>query len=106
MLSYSECDIPVPYTFQSNEENSDYLTHSVTEQEHDYGTSEGECPFRVHGITGGELPIESKSRLIAIAMEHLKKNRPVLAIRSKNKLETIWNNPQLYPMAFPWLFPY
>jgi Helitron helicase-like domain at N-terminus/PIF1-like helicase len=106
MQSYDDDDIPVPYTFQLTESSNDTLTQPVTVVEDDYGTATGECPFRVHGITGSELPIENKSRLTALAMEHLRQERPVLAIRSRRNIETIWNNPQLYPMAFPWLFPY
>ena len=40
-------------------------------------------------------------------MKHLKDdNGKVLAISHAEKPESIYDNPQLYPMMFPWLFPY
>jgi hypothetical protein len=33
-------------------------------------------------------------------------NGKVLAISPTEKPESIYDNPQLYPMMFPWLFPY
>src|SRR5215510_8848212 len=39
-------------------------------------------------------------------MEHIKQRRPVLAIGHSEKPCSLYDNPQHYPMLFPWLFPY
>ena len=40
------------------------------------------------------------------ALQHLNNEGKFLAIGHAAKAETIWNNSQLYPQMFPWLFPY
>ncbi|KAF8416922.1 hypothetical protein L210DRAFT_3362078, partial [Boletus edulis BED1] len=42
----------------------------------------------------------------ALALQHLQQGGKALAIGRESNPETLWNNPALYPMIFPWLFPY
>ncbi|KAE9386536.1 hypothetical protein BT96DRAFT_1084044 [Gymnopus androsaceus JB14] len=53
---------------------------SIYDDLEDFESGEGDCVFTVHGITGE-------------ALKHMTS-------------EHLWNNPQLYPKMFPWLFPY
>ncbi|KAA1480016.1 hypothetical protein DENSPDRAFT_742903, partial [Dentipellis sp. KUC8613] len=42
----------------------------------------------------------------AHAIQHLLDGNPALGIGRAPEPESMYNNPQLYPQAFPWLFPY
>ncbi|KAF8575409.1 hypothetical protein K439DRAFT_1649565 [Ramaria rubella] len=95
--SYKDNEIPVTIEYHQSHSNKHAQSTSIHNFEPEEGTAEGECPFVVNGITGDELPIHNTQKLIAIAMEHLKNNRRILLL---------YDNPQLYPQAFPWLFPY
>ena len=77
-------------------------THADVEEN---GTSDGPCPFVVHSAISDELPIHDSDKLIAIAMAHLQDKSAVLSIGHGDPV-SIFHNPQLYPQAFPWLFPY
>ena len=39
-------------------------------------------------------------------MKYFEKGNKALGIGKSSKPESIWDNPQLYPSMFPWLFPY
>src|SRR6202011_3601305 len=68
---------------------------------------DGPCPFVVNGVMGEELESLSLKAMIAKAAKHLREdNGGVLAIGHSAKPQSIYNNPQLYPMMFPFLFPY
>jgi len=60
----------------------------------------------VHGITGKNYTELLIHALKALAILHLQQGGKILAIGREDVPETIWNNSQLYPMIFPWLFPY
>ncbi|KAI0055029.1 hypothetical protein BV25DRAFT_1784390, partial [Artomyces pyxidatus] len=42
----------------------------------------------------------------AVAMRHLLDDGKVLGLGHAEEPQSLYNNPQLYPQAFPWLFPY
>jgi hypothetical protein len=44
--------------------------------------------------------------LKSVSWNHLLKGGTALGIGRSNEPESIFKNPQLYPQAFPWLFPY
>ena len=46
------------------------------------------------------------SALKAMSLRHLNSGGKFLVVGHSDKLESMWNNPQLYPQMFPWLFPY
>ena len=79
---------------------------SVFDQGDEEGTEQGSCAFTVHGLTGEALQTMSPNALKAIALQHLNNNGKMLAVGHSDKLQSIWNNPQLYPQMFPCLFPY
>jgi Helitron helicase-like domain at N-terminus len=44
--------------------------------------------------------------LKALALRYLNSGGKVLAVGHSDRIESLWNNTQLYPQMFPWLFPY
>ena len=59
----------------------------------------------MHGLTGELCNSMMPSALKAMALRHLNSGGKMLTIGHSNKFEYMWNNPQLYPQMFPWLFP-
>ena len=64
------------------------------------------CPLTVHGITGSNYTKLPMHALKALALQHLRQGGQALTIGRECEPESLWNNPTLYPMIFPWLFPY
>ena len=81
---------------------------AVYEEPDKEGTSSGPCPFVVHTIDATEVtPDANIEYLKKAALLHVKGHKgKFLAITHSSQPESIFNNPQLYPQAFPWLFPY
>ncbi|KAF5336919.1 hypothetical protein D9611_002865 [Ephemerocybe angulata] len=77
--------------------------HDNTEEE---GTDQGDCPFKVNGLIGGNLSTMSIEAKKAAAIRHIQMGGNVLAIGRADAPESIYDNPQLYPQMYPWLFPY
>jgi hypothetical protein len=103
---YPEDGPPVVVDYQKSNGECDPEATAVYENKCEDGTSTGECPFVVHGLTGEELVTKSLRTLIAIAVDHMDKNKKVLAIGHEQEPQSIYHNPLLYPNMFPWLFPY
>ncbi|KAF8580762.1 hypothetical protein K439DRAFT_1648103 [Ramaria rubella] len=104
--SYKDNEIPVTIEYHQSHSNKHAQSTSIHDCEPEEGTAEGECPFVGNGITGDELPIHNTKKLIAISIEHLQNNGRMLGVGQASQPASIYNNPQLYPQAFPWLFPY
>ena len=79
--------------------------HSQDAKEED-GVTEGKCPFIVHGLTSDRLAGKTTEQLKGLAINHMENNGFALGIGHAAEPESIFNNPDLYPLAFPWLFPY
>ena len=106
LMSYPENVPPVVVDYQKSSGERPIEARSVDNLGQDDGTTNGMCPLTVHGITGQnytELPLHA---LKALAIQHLQQGGKVIAIGREAEPETLWNNTQLYPMIFPWLFPY
>jgi hypothetical protein len=103
---YPEDGPPVVVDYRKSNGERDPEATAAYENEREDGTSTGECPFVVHGLTGEELVTKSLRTLIAIAVDHMDKNKKVLAIGHEQEPQSIYHNPLLYPKMFPWLFPY
>ena len=71
-----------------------------------HGVHEGECPFIVHGLTGADYDTKSLNTLKGIALRHWNNQGGALAVSHGSSPLSIYNNPNLYPQIFPWLFPY
>ena len=79
---------------------------SVYDNEIEDGTTDGPCPFTVHGLIGPEFENMSMERLKARALQHLSEKGSTLGISHDSKPQSMYDNPQAYPQMFPWLFPY
>ena len=103
---YSETEPPVSIQYRSSISNKAPEGTSVFDTEAEDGTEEGDCSFTVHGLTGENLDTMTTSAIKAQALRHLNNRGKFLLVGQSEKLESMWNNPQLYPQMFPWLFPY
>ena len=107
--TYPISGMPVAIDYrQTNSEEGNKIPTAMSkfDTEIEEGTSEGPCPFTVHGLTGEEYSALSIAGLKLRALEHLDKNGISVGFRHEEKPESMYNNPQVYPQMFPWLFPY
>jgi hypothetical protein len=105
LASYPEGpSVVVNYHPSSSNKNSE--STSVHDMEEENGTTEGPCPFIVHGLTGEEFSTKTIKIIKAIALRHLTSEGKILAIGHVETPESIYGNPQLFPSMLPWLFPY
>jgi hypothetical protein len=79
--------------------------HSQDTKEEE-GVTEGKCPFIVHGLTSDRLSGKTTEQLKSLALNHMENDGFALGIGHAAEPESIFNNPDLYPLTFPWLFPY
>src|SRR6202044_2113789 len=106
LASYPEEGPPVVVDYHPSSENKNPESTSVHDMEEEDGTTEGSCPFIVHGLTGEEFSTKTMKTIKAIALQHLTSERKILAIGHAETPESIYSNPQLFPSMLPWLFPY
>jgi hypothetical protein len=79
--------------------------HSQDTREEE-GVMEGKCPFIVHGLTSDRLAGKTTEQLKSLAFNHMENNGFALGIGHASEPVATFDNPDLYPLAFPWLFPY
>ena len=103
---YPEHTPPVSIHYQHSVTNKVEEGTSVFDDALDDGIEDGDCPFVVHGLTGDHLTTKSASALKGIALRHWNNHGAALAISHDASPQSIYNNPNLYPQIFPWLFPY
>ncbi|KAJ3804984.1 hypothetical protein F5876DRAFT_70185 [Lentinula aff. lateritia] len=104
--SYAE-DTPivtVEYFQKGSNRNAEGI--SVHDDLNDDGTEEGNCVFTVHGIVGPSIKNMTRNQMIGIAVMHLDNESKFMWTSHAENPESLWNNPQLYPKMFPWLFPF
>ena len=70
------------------------------------GVDDGDCPFVVHGLMDHKYETMSVEALKGIALRHWNNGGGALAVSHSVKCKSIYNDPSVYPQAFPWLFPY
>ena len=105
-MAYPENMPPVVIDYRKSTGERPVESRSLDDLGMDDGTINGICPLTVHGITGQnytELPMHA---LKALAIQHLQQGGKIMAVDRDANPETLWSNVQLYPMIFPWLFPY
>ena len=103
---YPEHVPPISVHYQHSLTNKVEEGTSVFDDAPDDGVEEGECPFVVHGLTGDQLTTKSASALKGLALRHWNNRGAALGISHDATPQSIYNNPNLYPQIFPWLFPY
>ncbi|KIJ40063.1 hypothetical protein M422DRAFT_174332, partial [Sphaerobolus stellatus SS14] len=105
--SYEDGEPPVTIEYHKRNTNKHPIAVGMDDVEGDeLGTSSDDCPFIVHGLTSDNIDIHDRDKLIAQAIEHMETGGKSLGIGTSSKLASLYNNLQLYPKAFPWLFPY
>ena len=104
--SYKEEEIPVTIEYHKRDTNKYPLSTSIDDTEEEMGTNQGDCSFIVHGLIEEQLKIEDREAMIAEAIRHMEMGGKSLGIGHAKKPSSLYSNPQLYPQAFPWLFPY
>ena len=105
--AYPEKGPPVVVTYRRADGNKEPEATSAFDNEEEDGVEDGPCPFVVNCVTGEQLGTLSLEAMIAKAVKHLRDDDGgVLAIGHDSKPQSIYHNPQLYPMMFPCLFPY
>ncbi|KAJ7122696.1 hypothetical protein C8R43DRAFT_1090749 [Mycena crocata] len=110
LMSYAYHDIPVAVDYRHTEgEPNDSIpgeARSVFDKNKEHGTTDGECSFAVHGLTGAEYSTAPMSQIKAVALQHLTQKGDMLAIGRNDIPESMYRNVKAYPGMFPWLFPY
>ncbi|KIM35724.1 hypothetical protein M413DRAFT_79112, partial [Hebeloma cylindrosporum] len=97
---YSETEPPVSIQYRQSNTNKTPEGTSVFDVDVEDGTEEGDCSFTVHGLTGENLETMTTLAIKAQALQHLNNLGKFLLVGQSKKLESIWNNPQLYPQMF------
>ena len=98
--------VVVDYKKTSSDSNKIVTAMSMHDNEEEEGTTEGSCPFTVHGLTGAEYETLTIQAIKARALQHLDSEGRTLGIGHSESPESLYDNPQAYPQMFPWLFPY
>ncbi|KAE9401654.1 hypothetical protein BT96DRAFT_956435 [Gymnopus androsaceus JB14] len=98
--------VPVTMEYEISESNKIPKAVGLDDKDEEDGTEEGCCPFRVHGLTETKVKNMSHKEMKVEAMQYLKEGGKMLVIEHCAEMESIYNNPQLYPKFFPWLLPY
>ncbi|KAF8219431.1 hypothetical protein L208DRAFT_1147665, partial [Tricholoma matsutake] len=101
---YLEQSPPVSIEYQHSLSNKEPAC--LTMNALDDGVEEGDCPFVVHGVMGEQYNTKSLNDLKGTALQHWNNHGGALAVSHASSPVSIYNNPNLYPQIFPWLFPY
>jgi hypothetical protein len=106
LATYPEDSPPVGVEYRESYTNKSAESVAQNDDGADDGTESGPCPFVLHGLTGPELKTLTVKEQIAKALNHLDRHGAVLSVGHGAEPISIFNSPELYPGAFPWLFPY
>ena len=109
LQEYPEDRPPVAVDFHPTTHNSNLESTAVHDNDDEHGTSNGMASFVVHGLTSErvtELWDTDPKQIYFKALRYFEKGNKALGVGTDSKPESLWNNPQLYPSMFPWLFPY
>ena len=106
LARYPEKSPPVSVQYQYSLENKPEEATSVFDNALEDGVDQGDCPFVVHGLTGEQYNTKTINALKGLALRHWNNHGGALAVSHDSSAQSIYNNPNLYPQIFPWLFPY
>lgn len=104
--TYEDNMPPVIVDYHPSSNTVDPEATAVHDNGAEEGTTEGPCPFVVHGLIGENMIKMSRNEIRARALKHFKDGNHALGIGQAEHPESLYGNPQLYPQMFPWLFPY
>ena len=80
LASYPEEGPPVVVDYHPSSSNKIPESTSLHDMQEEDGTTEGSCPFIVHGLTGEEFSTKTMKTIKAIALRHLTSEGKILAI--------------------------
>ena len=103
---YPEQSPPVTVEYQYSLSNKAEEGTSLFDNALKDGVEQGDCPFVVHGLTGEQYHTKTVNAMKGIALCHWNNHGGALAVSHDSQPLSIYNNPNLYPQIFPWLFPY
>ncbi|KAI0087676.1 hypothetical protein BDY19DRAFT_1010104, partial [Irpex rosettiformis] len=106
LAAYSEDNIPVTFFHQLTPEGDPINTLGVSDSTAASGTESDICPLSVHGVTEEDIVSMSFNEQALRAIHHLRMGGNILTVGSSSSPESIYNNPDLFPGLFPWLYPY
>jgi len=92
LASYPDEGPPVVVDYYTSSLNKDPESTSIHDMEEEDGTTEGPCPFIVHGITGEELSTKTMKTIKAIALRHLTSEAKYLHWTCRNTRVDIWKS--------------
>jgi hypothetical protein len=90
LASYPEEGPPVVVDYNPSNSNKNPESTSVHDLEEEDGTTEGPCPFTVHGLTGEEFSTKTMKTIKAIPLQHLISEGKILAIGHAEIPESIY----------------
>ena len=103
---YPEKSPPISVEYQYSLINQPEEGTSLFDDALEDGMEQGECPFVIHGLSSDQYQTKSVSALNGIALQHWNNHGGALAVSCSLEPLLIYNNPNLYPQIFPWLFLY
>ncbi|KIK50292.1 hypothetical protein GYMLUDRAFT_182955 [Collybiopsis luxurians FD-317 M1] len=103
---YPKEGVPVSIEYEVSHTNKIPEATGLDDKEIEDGTEYGNCPFCIHGLTEDKYQNMTHKQMKVEAMKFLKTGGKMLGIEHGDDMESLYNNPQLYPKMFPWLFPY
>jgi hypothetical protein len=106
LLKYPMADCPVAIEYEHRTTNKIDESYGLDDHEQNDGSDTDTCPFRVHGLASNKIESMSLNDMKTAGISYLQKGGKMLGIGYAEEFESIYNNTQLYPRLFPWLFPY
>lgn len=106
LAEYPENGSPLVMTYWQTDDVRDPENLSTNDEGKEDGTVHGPCSFVVQSLIGDDLGNKNWSTLTTLALKHLTDGGHVLAVGHAKEPQSLYNNTQLYPQMFPWLFPY
>ncbi|KZT10773.1 uncharacterized protein LAESUDRAFT_644049 [Laetiporus sulphureus 93-53] len=106
LSEYPEHEPPVTVLRRGSDGSTPAESMSVHEVDEERGTTEGPCPFVVHGLSAADVATMSYKPRIVTALQYFHGGGAVLGYGHSAKPESIYHNSSLLPGMFPWLFPY
>ncbi|KIK54800.1 hypothetical protein GYMLUDRAFT_176509, partial [Collybiopsis luxurians FD-317 M1] len=98
--SYPKEGVPVSVEYEASHTNKIPEATGLDDKESEDGTESGYCPFRVYGLSEDRYQNMTHKQMKAEAMEFLKTGGKMLGIEHGEDMESLYNNPQLYPKMF------
>jgi len=103
LASYPEEGPPVVVDYYPSSSNKNPESTSVHDLKEEDGTTEGPCPFIVHGLTGEEFSTKTMKTIKAIALQHLTmrvKYLPLDMLKHQSQYMEILNYSLLYYLGY------